>query len=857
MQRIHKLIAMVGALLFVSFASPTLATDRFVSFQAAGSDGLSIIKKNQPLPIVRSTADAEGIAIAVESLSQDFQRVCGTAAPILDAPAAQPCILVGSLASPLIRQLADNGKIDASQLEGKREKYLLQVVKKPMAGVDRALVIAGSDKRGTIYGIYELSRQMGVSPWYWWMDVPTTPRSEVSVLKGVYTDGEPQVEYRGIFINDEHPCAARWASEKFGGFNSQFYAKVFELLLRLKANFMWPAMWANAFFDDDPGNGPLADRMGIVMGTSHHEPMNLAQQDWKRRGQGAWNFESNAEGLSAFWRTGIERSKNWETLVTVGMRGDGDMAMDGDENIALMEHIVDSQRSIIADVTGRKAEETPQVWALYKEIQDYYDHGMKVPDDVTLLLCDDNWGNVRRLPELDAPSRKGGFGMYYHFDYVGGPRNSKWINISPIPRVWEQMNLTYAYGVRKLWIVNVGDLKPMEYPITFFLDMAWAPERFTPDMLADHTLAFCRAAFGDAQAGDIARLLRTYPKYNRRVTPELLNADTYTFNYDEWPRVRAEYEALADEATRVRALLPEESLPAYDQLIAYPIWACANLYDMYYAQAKNKVLAKKQDPEANAWADEVERCFARDTELTAYYHQINNGKWNHLMDQVHIGYKSWNNPEEAAMPAVTRVEGTPAAGVVANDKARYAALGKGALNGYATDSKAKGFAFKDNGGHVSIEAEHYTRVGGKAKAAWAIVPELGQNLSGFTTLPADASPEGLYAEYDFTTEFKGEVKVTVRCAPTLNFHPAGLRYAISLDGGEETVVNINGDYDGSLGKIQREHLIYKLTRLPLGEGKTHTLRIRPLDAGLVIENILINTGELQKTYLGAPETLAD
>jgi hypothetical protein len=853
MHRIHQILCLMGVWLLSNLLSPALATERFVSFKAAGSNGLSLIKKSQPLPILLSPSDQEGIDLAVQSLSQDFQRVCGTAAPVIAEASAPQCILVGSLQSPLIQGLIQQGKLDGSQLTGCREKYLIQIVNRPTEGIQRALVIAGSDKRGTIYGIYEFSRQMGVSPWYWWMDVPTTQRSEVSALPGTFTDGEPQVEYRGIFINDEHPCAARWAGEKFGGFNHEFYAHVFELLLRLKANFMWPAMWANAFFDDDPENGPLANRMGIVMGTSHHEPMNLAQQDWKRRGQGAWNFETNAQGLSAFWRTGIERSKDWETLVTVGMRGDGDMAMDGDENIALMEHIVASQRAILADVTGRPAEQTPQVWALYKEIQDYYDHGMKVPDDVTLLLCDDNWGNVRRLPALDAPARQGGFGMYYHFDYVGGPRNSKWINISPIPRVWEQMNLTYAHGVRKLWIVNVGDLKPMEYPITFFLDMAWNPERFNPQNLQEHAVEFCRQAFGDAQAEPIARLLRTYPKYNRRVTPELLSADTYTFNYDEWPRVRAEYEALSQEADRLRALLPEAQLPAYDQLIAYPIWACANLYDMYYAQAMNRQLAKKQNPDANAWADEVERCFARDAELTAYYHAINGGKWNHLMDQVHIGYKSWNNPDEPALPAITRVEGTASADVVARDKARYAQLGT--LKPLTSAKESLSYMFKDDGGHVSIEAAHYTRTGGTSKAAWAVVPELGQNLSGFTTLPADESPEGLYAEYDFTTDFTGEVKVTVRCAPTLNFNTTGLRYALSLDGGDETIVNLNGDYDGSLGKIQREHLIYKRTRLPLGKGPKHTLRIRPLDAGLVIENILVNTGNLQKTYLGAPETI--
>ena len=238
------------------------------------------------------------------------------------------------------------------------------------------------------------------------------------------------------------------------------------MVLRLKGNFLWPAMWNSAFYDDDPKNGPLADEMGIVMGTSHHEPMGLAQQDWKRRGTGEWNYKTNGKVLRDFWKSGMERCKDWGSVITVGMRGDGDEAMSEGTNISLLQNIVKDQRKIIEKVTGKKAEETPQVWALYKEVQDYYDKGMRVPDDVTLLLCDDNWGNVRRLPALDAKPRKGGYGMYYHFDYVGAPRNSKWINITQIQRIWEQMNLTYVHGVRELWVVNVGDFKPMEYPIT-------------------------------------------------------------------------------------------------------------------------------------------------------------------------------------------------------------------------------------------------------------------------------------------------------------------------------------------------------------------------------------------------------
>ena len=409
------------------------AVETFVSFTPVGG-GFAVVKGGKPVSVVCSHDDYEGVRMAAANLAKDFGRVSGTDAALVQEPQGE-CVIVGSLKSGVIQQLVKAGKVDGAQLEGKTEKYLLQVVDRPVEGVERALVIAGSDKRGAIYGAYELSRQMGVSPWYWFADVPTQRHKDVYIEKGAFTDGEPKVKYRGIFINDEWPCFGNWALSHFGGINSKCYEHIFELVLRLKGNFMWPAMWGSAFYDDDPQNGVLADKMGIVMGTSHHEPMALAQQDWHRNRDGEWNYQTNGEALRRFWTTGIERAKDWETVVTVGMRGDGDEAMEGTGNIKLMERIVADQRAIIESVTGRPAEETPQVWALYKEVQDYYDQGMQVPDDITLLLCDDNWGNVRRLPALDAKPRKGGYGMYYHFDYVGGPRCSKWININPIPRL--------------------------------------------------------------------------------------------------------------------------------------------------------------------------------------------------------------------------------------------------------------------------------------------------------------------------------------------------------------------------------------------------------------------------------------
>lgn len=825
-------------MLCILLAVSAAATEQFVKFDKRNGE-LAIIKNGRPLGIVCDGSDHEGIHMACGSLAKDIESVCGTA-PSITETLQKECIIAGSIGSPLISKISDSGKLDRKELDGKREKYIICVVDKPLEGVDKALVIAGSDKRGTIYGIYELSRQMGVSPWYWWMDVPVTHRENVYIDKGIYSDGEPKVTYRGIFINDEWPSFGNWANAKFGGINSKCYKHVFELILRLKGNYLWPAMWGSAFYDDDKENGILADRMGIVMGTSHHEPMALAQQDWKRRGEGEWNYVRNEKGLQDFWRSGMERAKDWETLVTVGMRGDGDEAMEDSGNMALMEKIVADQREIISSVTGKPAEATPQVWALYKEVQDYYDMGMQVPDDITLMFCDDNWGNVRKLPKLDAAPRNGGYGMYYHFDYVGGPRNSKWINISPIPRIWEQMNLTYSYGVDRIWIVNVGDLKPMEYPITFFLDMAWDPERYNPDNLISHSVEFCRSIFGDEHAEEAARLLRTYAKFNRRVTPEKLNHKTYSMNYGEWERVTAEYAMLAADAKSLSEKLPAEYQDAYFQLLGYPIEACSNLYDMYYAQAMNQRLAKKNDPTANLWADRVRECYDKDSLLTIAYHSLAGGKWNHMMDQVHIGYKSWNNPDKQTIPTTTRVEGMATGSIV--------------LPSIPETEAISGGIFRETDGYLSIEAEHFTRKHDGHDVKWAVIPELGHTLSALTSLPATLSPEGLALEYDMEIDTKGYARVTLRFSPTLNFNGTGLRYAISFDSEEEQIVNINGHYNGELGQWQSEHRIDCQTIHNIRKSGKHTLKIRPLDPGLVLQKIMINMGGQRKSYLGAPET---
>ncbi|MDR2882581.1 MAG: glycosyl hydrolase 115 family protein [Alistipes sp.] len=829
------------AVFILAGAVPPLGAQQFVSFDRPDA-ALTLATGGEVVPIYVDKFAEPGTKTDAFNLAADFERVTGTAAHVMifegRPTTASTVIIVGVLGnSPMLDRVIEGGHIDRAALEGKREKFVIKTVSQPLPGIERALVIAGSDKRGASYGVYELSEQMGVSPWYWWADVPVTRRDTVSVLPGEYTGGEPVVEYRGIFFNDEAPALTGWVNENYGGYNSRFYSRVFELLLRLKANFLWPAMWDAAFYDDDPLNSVLADQAGIVIGLTHHEPMNRSQKEWTRYGTGPWDYEKNRRTLDAFWREGVERMKHTGDFVNLGMRGDGDEAMSRDTNIALLERIVRNQRRIIEQVTGRPAAETPQLWALYKEVQEYYDQGMRVPDDVTLLLCDDNWGNVRKLPEPGARPRSGGYGMYYHFDYVGGPRNYKWLNVSQAHRIWEQMNLCYEYGVTKLWVVNVGDLKPMEYPIDFFLEMAWDPARFNAGNVYDHTVRFATQQFGAEHGAEAARLINQYTYFNHRRTPELLDSDTFSLdNYGEWERVTREYTDLAADALRLYYLIPAASRDAFDQLVLWPIQACANLYEMYYAAAMNRKLAAAADPAANRWADEVKKLYGRDSVLTHHYNRVmSGGKWNHFADQKHIGYRMWQEPRVQTMPTVTYVpEGAPGAGV-----------------------------FVEADGYVAIESHHYSRAVGGPAAEFTRVPWIGRTEGGMTTTPAAVTladdPAAMYLEYEMETATVPaagrDAELVMLWSPTLNFNGnRGLRYAVSVDGGPEQVVNINGHYRGELGRWQGEAIIRTSTRHTVTAPGRHTVRVRFLDSGLVLQRLMLDLGGLKPSYLGAPES---
>ncbi|MBO9561260.1 MAG: glycosyl hydrolase 115 family protein [Niastella sp.] len=827
----------------------------------AGS--FAIADKNGATAIYVDPADHAVVQKAAALLQEDIERVTGKKPALLTAlPAsASRLIIVGSLdRSSVIGRLVTARKLNAASLKNKWEAFQWQTINTPQTGIGKALVIVGSDRRGTAFGILELSKQLGVSPWYWWADVPVMKKDELHLTQTSLAIQFPAVKYRGIFINDEAPALSGWSKEKFGGFNHRFYEKVFELMLRLRSNYIWPAMWGNAFYDDDSLNIKIADQYAIVIGTSHHEPLMRAHDEWRRYGTGKWNYDSNEVKLKEFWRGGMQRATN-EKIVSVGMRGDGDEPMSRETATALLERIVKDQRQIIAEVTGKPAAATPQLWALYKEVQDYYDKGMRVPDDVTLLLCDDNWGNIRKLPKADEKPRKGGYGIYYHFDYVGGPRNYKWLNTNPLPRIWEQMHLAWEYKAREIWIVNVGDIKPMELPISFFLDYAWNPEKIGPDALQAYTENWASGQFGKEQAVAIADILAKYAKYNSRRKPELLDANTYSLATYEWENVVADYNKLLERATAIGNALPAAAQDAYFQLVLHPVKACANLYEMYYNVALNKAANANGLRGANVYADRVKELYANDSIITAQYHSLNNGKWNHMMSQTHIGYTNWQQPARQSMPEVKYMTGP--------DASRLPGEGRGDV---AVASIPKGITgnvfYQQEQSGVSIEADHYTRVINAPGIKWQILPDHGRTGNAITPFPVTAkqqTPGGNtpHLEYDFYTYKDGELSLNAYFSPTLNFHSTadGLQYAVSVDDEAPQIISINKEDKNSISGIWNkwvsENIIIKTTRHRISQKGKHTVKFWMVNPGVVLQKLVLDPGDTQKSYLGPNETRLD
>ena len=772
--------------------------------------------------------DWKGVRMAVENLRYDLKAVTGSA----NAP-----IVVGTIGKS---KLAKKYKSQSKELQGKWEQYLFFTEK-------GKLVILGSDKRGTIYGIYELSRQIGVSPWYWMADAPIQKHEQLFAKSGIYTDGEPKVKYRGIFINDEWPSFGTWCKNLFGGINSKAYARIFELMLRLKANYFWPAMWDSRFNEDDPLSPQLADDMGIVMGTSHHEPMMRAHKEYVYRKDsiGAWDYATNKANLDRFFEEGLERNKAYDNLITIGMRGDGDVAMgngNDEDNMKTLKDVVDGQREIIERVYKKPASEVPQLWAIFTEVQRYYDAGFTVPDDVTLLFCDNNWGYIRRTGPEKEQARKGGMGMYYHIDMNGGPWNDRWVNTTTAAKIREQLNLAYQTGIDRIWIINVGDLKPKEMPIDFIMHYAWNPDDYPADKIDQYMVDWARSIFGGEYARDIADIVTEYSKMNLERKPEVQRVGIYSVETGEAQRMYDRWDELEKRTLSLSKKMPAEMQDAFYQLVEYPAVASAGVAKIYLAATLGDSIT-------------MQTLFERDKQMTDKYNKvIAGGKWDGMMLDKHIGYRMWSMPNDNTLPQVAKP--LDKTGITASETA--------------------------------IMAHDYTRRTATDDAHWVFLPGLGRGKGnmGIEPVTAKSRPlgDGATLEYDINFSQSGKQKLALGILPTNDVNPArGLRIGVRVDDGEMQTIDARQGYVDTFNEYTKENIARSKVLKPLPRPASdiylsgsrqrmrsevfdnlrwlsidfdmptagnHTIKVVMIDPEIVVEKLVVNPDNEHPSYHG-------
>jgi hypothetical protein len=920
--------------------------------------------------------DYNGLKLVANSFAQDINLVTGVTPDVVTAIEGlkETSVITGSIGNnDIIDSLISKGIIDVSSIKDKRECYKIQVVEKPVEGIDKAVVIVGSDKRGTIYGIYRISELIGVSPWVYFGDVIPVKKSELvfSEEELNITSKEPSVKYRGFFLNDEWPSLGTWVTNTFGDFNEEFYDKVFQLILRLKGNYMWPAMWSAVFSENGKShplaNAELADAYGIVMGTSHHEPMFRAGEEWKQINKQygtnpAWDFSSNAEAITKFWEDGLKRNKDLESLITIGMRGEQDSALKGseEENIRLLKDIILTQKRLLKE---QGLEDEPQLLTIYKEVEQYWygsdkAEGLRtwdVLDDVTIMLADDNFANVRTLPTERERNREAGFGMYYHFDYHGGPNSYEWVNTTPLEKVWEQMTMAYDYGVRDLWIVNIGDLKPMEFPVSYFLDLAYDFETWGVNGMnktKEYTKKWAIKQFGNAGGEDvldgIESVLTGYTKMSGCRKPEVTYTTTYSYtNYNEAQRVLEKAIDLENRAKKYYDHIVETSKDAYYQLVYYPAVASANVVKMQIYAGLNNLYHKRKSVLANSYAELVDECKVKDIDMQNYYNDsMSNGKWKGMMSSPHIGYTQWS-PDNWKYPEISNVSpqkgsimivdvqgveeayslGTAVLPVFTNlGKESYSiTISNGGYTEFDYEMEASADWIKIDDMHgsissgktikvsidwskvsntisgfitvlgvgevvkvnvtaevidtvdlpnmtfiethdvVSIEAEHVANNVAKSNVEWKALENYGRTLSSVkmfpTTVSFEKSEDAPYLEYLLKVNEDAEYTLTTYVAPTNNlYEKSRLKYAVAFDGEISTIADalpknfIAGSYvnniwcDAVLENIHITTTVHKLTK------GIHRLRFYGLDAGLVLQKLVLSKGKLKASFFGPEES---
>ncbi|MES2275948.1 MAG: glycosyl hydrolase 115 family protein [Bacteroidota bacterium] len=824
---------LITVMLCIGFGNPmfgqgNIAVKLKVAFTKSPGSFL-LVSAGRSAHLLTDSADAKVVQIAAETFREDIDQVTGIRIELgHQIVGKQSPVIIGTVGhSYLIDELIERGKLNIATIKGKWETFAIAVIDHPFKDVSQALVIAGSDPRGTAFGVFELSRMMGVSPMVWWADVTPQHHDGLYITPGKIVVGPPSVKYRGIFLNDEdwglQPWAAKNLDTDIKDIGPKTYQRVFELLLRLKANYIWPAMHpCTKAFWYYPDNAKLAEQYGIVLGASHCEPMlrnNVFEwADHFKNEYGAepgeWRYDVNPKQIYTYWNDRVKASKQNDAVYTVGMRGIHDGGMPGPpdqlKKVKILEDVIHDQRMILTEQLGRPATRVPQIFCPYKEVLDLYQAGLKLPDDITIVWADDNYGYIRQLSDPSEQKRSGRSGVYYHLSYYGNPADYLWLSTNSPSLIAYEMGKAYHLGADRLWIFNAGDIKPAEAEIQFAMDMAWDIKKWPPENAINYSYHWALDIFGAGNAKEIAQIKNEYYALGAAGKPEHIDAIKYSEAEINTRLTR--YRDLANKAQILAGKITPSLKDAYFELVQYPVvGACLMNEKIFFAQKGMKV-AKTQD--ALAYSQRALAAYDTIQQLTAMYNtEIAHGKWKGMMS---------SHPRDRnifKMPAVAKTAST----TIRVSKDSSATLIK--------EIQAAAFVQKQETGDSHIKV---IKGLGTGEAGIAILPYTIKNFD-LSSIPN--APSVTY-QVDMPA---GRILVGVKCLPTFPLYRGlNLRYGISINNGPVQQVNIDTKAETkqwdvnvlrgfSLGETEYQHLT---------TGNV-TVRIFFPDPGLVINSILI------------------